>query len=213
MDYPKAEKAVADFIGLLDEHKRLTDQHTGSAQDRANRSKKKSGCGCPPSDQSAVKSSRLSMLGRKQRTCGGGLGCAAEHVMLVGALRDTDARARTSAQRVRCSPPHSFIPRSGMLRERCTRNGHYRAAVQAAGAAIELQLRTKLERFDVSGDALVTQAFTLEPPQEGKPRLRFLVIDEMDEGVLEGRRRGRHELRQGVHDGNQKSRVARSARG
>jgi Protein of unknown function (Hypoth_ymh) len=53
---------------------------------------------------------------------------------------------------------------------------HYRAAVQAAATAVEMQLKAKLDRYDLSGDPLVTEAFSIAPPQPGKPRLRFTGV-------------------------------------
>lgn len=52
-------------------------------------------------------------------------------------------------------------------------DGHHRAAVHAAAAQIELHLQARLDRYDVSGAALIRQAFSLDGPQPGKPRLRF----------------------------------------
>jgi hypothetical protein len=51
--------------------------------------------------------------------------------------------------------------------------GHYRSAVQAATTQVDIHLQTKLDRYDVSGTELAKQAFSLDPPQVGKPRLRF----------------------------------------
>jgi uncharacterized protein (TIGR02391 family) len=60
-------------------------------------------------------------------------------------------------------------------------DGHHRAAVHAAAAQVELHLQAKLGRNDVSGVALVRQAFTLDKPQPGKPRLRFPHFEEGSE--------------------------------
>lgn len=58
---------------------------------------------------------------------------------------------------------------------------HHRAAVHAAAAQVELHLQAKLGRHDVSGAALLRQAFSLDQPQPGKPRLRFLAFAEGSE--------------------------------
>lgn len=52
-------------------------------------------------------------------------------------------------------------------------DGHRRAAIQAASTQLDLALQAKLNRFDVGGTDLVTQSFTVEAPEVGKPRLRF----------------------------------------
>lgn len=52
-------------------------------------------------------------------------------------------------------------------------DGHRRGALQAAATAVEQQLQAKLNRLDISGDALVTSAFKIDPPRAGEPRLRF----------------------------------------
>lgn len=52
-------------------------------------------------------------------------------------------------------------------------DGHRRGAIQAAATQVDQQLKAKLNRFDVSGTVLAGQAFSLDPPQVGKPRLRM----------------------------------------
>lgn len=52
-------------------------------------------------------------------------------------------------------------------------DGHRRAAIQAASTQLDLALQAKLNRFDVGATDLVTQAFTIDAPEMGKPRLRF----------------------------------------
>jgi hypothetical protein len=49
---------------------------------------------------------------------------------------------------------------------------HYRQAVHAAATAITAHTQTKLGRTDVADDALMQEAFSENPPQPGKPRLR-----------------------------------------
>lgn len=49
---------------------------------------------------------------------------------------------------------------------------HYRQAVHAAATAITAHTQTKLGRTDVADDALMQEAFSTNPPQPGKPRLR-----------------------------------------
>ena len=60
---------------------------------------------------------------------------------------------------------------------------HYKQAVNAAAAAVEEQTQLKLDRGDLSGTDLYTQAFTVGKPGEtlkGR-RLRFPHLDEMTE--------------------------------
>lgn len=56
-------------------------------------------------------------------------------------------------------------------------DGHYRQAVDEAARAIELRLRSKIN-VDLSGTALVTEAFNPDPPRPGHPRLRFAEFEE-----------------------------------
>jgi hypothetical protein len=50
--------------------------------------------------------------------------------------------------------------------------GHYRIAVGEAATNIDRYTQRRLERFDISGSALMEAAFSANPPQPGKPRLR-----------------------------------------
>lgn len=59
-------------------------------------------------------------------------------------------------------------------------DGHRRAAVQKAAASIDVQLQAKLGRYDTSGKALVSEAFTLGAPAAGRPRLRFQLREPDD---------------------------------
>jgi hypothetical protein len=52
-------------------------------------------------------------------------------------------------------------------------DNHRRAAIQAAGTAVDTMLQAKLNRYDLSGHALVTQSFSLDAPKPDEPRLRF----------------------------------------
>jgi Protein of unknown function (Hypoth_ymh) len=49
---------------------------------------------------------------------------------------------------------------------------HYRDAVRAAAAAISEHLQVVLDRFDVTDDKIVQEAFSDRAPEPGKPRLR-----------------------------------------
>lgn len=50
---------------------------------------------------------------------------------------------------------------------------HRRVAVGNAATALEVMLKAKLGREDVSGARLVGEAFSLDPPAPRRPRLRF----------------------------------------
>ncbi len=66
-------------------------------------------------------------------------------------------------------------------------DGHYREAVQSAAAAVEEQTQLKMERTDLSGADLFTQAFSTEPSETGKPRLRFPYIKEEAKNGMKAR--------------------------
>src|SRR5680860_145127 len=66
--------------------------------------------------------------------------------------------------------------------------GHRHEAVLAASKAVNSQLQAKVSRRDVSEADLVRQAFSERGPAEGKPRLRFLHIE--DEQTRESMRQG-----------------------
>lgn len=57
------------------------------------------------------------------------------------------------------------------------RSGHYREAVGAAARKINAEAQNKLERRDVSETDLFKQAFSLDRPKPGAPRLRVLPDD------------------------------------
>ncbi len=52
-------------------------------------------------------------------------------------------------------------------------DGYRRNAIHAAADQIDTRLQAKLGREDISGKALVAQAFTLDDAAPGRPRLRF----------------------------------------
>ena len=57
------------------------------------------------------------------------------------------------------------------------RSHHRRKAVEAAAISVNAQLQDRVGRRDVSNSDLVRQAFTLDPPKPGKPRLRLRPDD------------------------------------
>lgn len=57
------------------------------------------------------------------------------------------------------------------------RSKHFSAAVSAAARAVNAALQARVERRDVSDRQLVREAFSLDPPQLGRPRLRIWPDD------------------------------------
>lgn len=55
--------------------------------------------------------------------------------------------------------------------------GHYHQAVMQAAIRINAETQAKLARMDVSEVALFNEAFTLDPPKPGAPRLRLMKED------------------------------------
>jgi hypothetical protein len=49
---------------------------------------------------------------------------------------------------------------------------HYRQAVATAAGNLSLKVQSKLDRWDVADDDLMTQALSPDAPAPGKPRLR-----------------------------------------
>lgn len=56
-------------------------------------------------------------------------------------------------------------------------SGHYRQAVTDAATKLNAETQNKLGRRDISETDLFKQAFSLEAPQAGKPRLRVMADD------------------------------------
>lgn len=56
-------------------------------------------------------------------------------------------------------------------------SGHHREAVNAAAIKLNAETQNKLGRFDISETELFKQAFTLDPPKPGAPRLRVIADD------------------------------------
>lgn len=54
-------------------------------------------------------------------------------------------------------------------------DGHYRAAVQTGATFVEQRLKVVLGR-QIEGKDAISQAFSLDPPAVGKPRLRFVKL-------------------------------------
>ncbi|MCX5114761.1 TIGR02391 family protein [Streptomyces sp. NBC_00378] len=59
-------------------------------------------------------------------------------------------------------------------------SGHYRQAVGMAAVAVNAQSQAKLGRKDLSESKLLGEAFSIKPPEAGKPRLRLGPNDGSD---------------------------------
>jgi len=68
--------------------------------------------------------------------------------------------------------------------------GHYSDAVQRAASALNASVQNLVSRYDVSDSDLMAQAFSLSPPEAGKPRIRWpgddtdLTVKSMRSGIL-----------------------------
>ena len=79
---------------------------------------------------------------------------------------------------------------------------HYRQAAITAAQAVNAQLQNKLGRRDVSERDAAAQAFSLDEPKEGQPRLRFVSIDKGSEpDTWESRHSGARFLGMGLFAG------------
>jgi hypothetical protein len=59
-------------------------------------------------------------------------------------------------------------------------SGNHDAALTAAAINVSSRLKKKVGRRDIDNGKLVQQAFSLEPPKEGKPRLRLIGEENPD---------------------------------
>ncbi len=78
--------------------------------------------------------------------------------------------------------------------------GHHRNAVGNAATQLEVILKNKLGRSDVSGAALIGEAFSLTDPKPGKARLRFTGLNPASEGFRSAQKGALH-LGQGCFEG------------
>jgi Protein of unknown function (Hypoth_ymh) len=175
MDWGRAEKVVEEFVALIDAH-----QEAACDPGQARVAEKLQ-------EQIRMRLPTIAVIGDQVlRNFGAGLQEA--HVgycwqpirdrslTLFGYLRDAeerDAILGPVGPRLSASELHTTVWSAAA---RLYDGEHYRAAVQAAASAVEMQLKAKLDRYDLSGDPLVTEAFSIAPPQPGKPRLRFTGV-------------------------------------
>lgn len=79
------------------------------------------------------------------------------------------------------------------------RSGHYRSAVEDAAKKLNAETQNKLGRRDVSETDLFKQAFSLDSPAPGKPRLRRMKDDGSD--TYKSMQRGAMALAEGFYAG------------
>ncbi|MFW0183009.1 TIGR02391 family protein [Rothia sp. CCM 9417] len=77
--------------------------------------------------------------------------------------------------------------------------GHYHQAVRDAAIQVNAETQKKLGRQDVSETNLFNQAFSLDAPKIGKPRLR--LMDDDDSRTYQSIHRGARALAEGLYSG------------
>ncbi len=78
-------------------------------------------------------------------------------------------------------------------------SGHYRSAVEDAAKKVNAETQNRLERRDVSETRLFQEAFSLDPPKAGRPRLRRMESDGSD--TYKSVQRGAMALAEGIYLG------------
>jgi hypothetical protein len=79
------------------------------------------------------------------------------------------------------------------------RSRHYRSAVEDAAKKVNAEAQNKLGRRDVGETKLFQEAFSLDPAQPGKPRLRRMKPDGSD--TYRSVQRGAMALAEGIYAG------------
>ena len=201
-DPARARDVVTEFIGLLEEHKRYSDQfdtmddiwasatgHTNTAQEPLRRKR---------DDLNSTIWRRLPLveaIAKRvdsnfapesfQEGQGGGLwpwraALASAHG-LAGILErsaDEDAILGPAGPTLAAGGMHPWVWNAVL---NLWDDGHYKHAVNAAAAAVEQQTQLKLDRGDLNGADLYTQAFKVDGPgtQPDGRRLRFAYLPEL----------------------------------
>lgn len=78
-------------------------------------------------------------------------------------------------------------------------SGHYRSAVEDAAKKVNAETQNRLGRRDVSETKLFQEAFSLDPPQAGRPRLRRMEADGSE--TYRSVQRGAMALAEGIYSG------------
>ncbi len=112
----------------------------------------------------------------------------AEHALaLIATRRETREKLGSAAPSMKADALHPTIWRAAAGR---WESGHYSDAVQRAATALSGQVKDLTGRYELGDNDLMAQAFSLSPPQEGKPRLRWpgndsdLTVKSMRSGLL-----------------------------
>lgn len=112
----------------------------------------------------------------------------AEHALAVTKTRsETRSKLGTNAPAMKADALHVTIWQAAAGR---WESGHYSDAVQRAATALSGHVKDRTGRYELGDSDLVSQAFSLSPPQEGKPRLRWpgtdsdLTVKSMRTGLL-----------------------------
>lgn len=112
----------------------------------------------------------------------------AEHALAVVNTRsETREKLGTTAPTMKADALHPIIWQAASGR---WKSGHYSDAVQRAATALSGHVKDLTGRYELGDSELVAQAFSLAPPQEGKPRLRWpgndddLTVRSMRVGIL-----------------------------
>jgi uncharacterized protein (TIGR02391 family) len=112
----------------------------------------------------------------------------AEHALaVVRTQSETREKLGTNAPTMTADALHPTVWQAASGR---WASGHYSDAVQRAATAISGQIKDLTGRYELGDSDLVSQAFSPQPPQEGKPRLRWpgndddLTVRSMRTGIL-----------------------------
>lgn len=113
---------------------------------------------------------------------------SAEHALAVVKTRaETREKLGTTAPTMKADALHSLIWEAASKR---WDSGHYTDAVQRAATALSGIVKDQTGRYELNDSDLVSQAFSLSPAAEGKPRLRWpgndddLNVKTMRVGIL-----------------------------
>lgn len=95
-------------------------------------------------------------------------------VALLRRQPEIDAALGDDAPRLAASSLHPWVWDGARS---LWQSGHYREAIGAAARKLNAESQNKLNRRDVSETELINQAFSLEAPKPGMPRLRLATED------------------------------------
>ncbi|WP_442577135.1 TIGR02391 family protein [Microbacterium sp. F51-2R] len=100
---------------------------------------------------------------------------------------ETTARLGSTAPTMSADALHPLIWSAASGR---WESGHYSDAVQRAATALSGYVKDQTERYELGDSQLMLQAFSLDSPQQDRPRLRWpgndddLTVKSMREGIL-----------------------------